>query len=149
MELVLEIVLDIIFQISRDIISMSYISNPRHWYCTHELICKTRQLGFQKSDDMHVAEVAAVKNPTCIRHKIPIFKILIVDHTQLFIHELKHFIGLLCLGAWSVMALIATFDLGGVDEVQVGGEEGKTLGPKGGEGLEVVLVFVHQVLTHL
>ena len=111
---------------------MSYISNPRHWYSTHELICKTWQLGFQKSDDMHVAEVAAVKNPTCIRHKIPIFKILIVDHTQLFIHKLKHFIGLHRLGAWSVMLpwRVAAFNLSGIDEIDVSGKKGETLGSK-------------------
>ena len=123
MEFVLKGMFYYFFEISWHVSAMTDISNSCHWYSTHELICETRQLGFQKSDDMHVAEVAAVKNPACIRHKIPIFKILIVDHTQLFIHKLKHFIGLHCLGAWSVMLSwrVAAFNLSGVDEIDVSG----------------------------
>ena len=54
MKLVLKSVLDIIFQIFWNIISMGDVSDSCHWNWAHKLICETWQLGLQKSNDMQV-----------------------------------------------------------------------------------------------
>ena len=58
MQLVLQSMLDIEFQIFGNVIPMSNVSNPRHGYRNHELISKTGQLRLQKSNDVSVGAIA-------------------------------------------------------------------------------------------
>ena len=114
MELVLKRMLNFLLQVLWHVVSMCNISDSGHWDRAHELVGKTWQLRFQKSDDMAVADS---KSRIAIL-EISIVFVLIIDDHQITIAHLEHAVCESRVVIWSVVTLVTTFDLACIYEIE-------------------------------
>lgn len=128
-KLVLKSMLDVQFQVLRDVVTMSYVSDPGHGHSHHELVCKAGQLLLEQSDDVTISQAA-------------LFAWL--DQT-LQIELLVDIVGESSTMIWSEVPLVSALNLSCVDEVEVGCQDSQAVHPEVRKVM-VLLVLVNKVV---
>ena len=132
-----------IFQIRRNVISLSNCSDSCHWYRAGELVRKTWQLRFEKSNNVAVGFAS--------RGLITLgfLGLLIIDKNEFGITNFENAQGIPSLVIWSKMPLFSAFNVASTYEIEISRSYGQSFSPETRKPIPVILILIQNTIHEL